>query len=165
MALGNPAQRAAVRAEVYKMSLRGMSNVAIGKELGFSSETARTLIREYIEQLSVPLAEQMRRVEDEKLNRREALLWGVLDGKYETVSHGKVVLKDSGEPVEDLDPLFKADAALNRIAERRAGLWGLNTPVKTEHMVTTASVVDENIASLIQEMEARNAEETKRLSA
>lgn len=162
--LGNPAQRAEIRAEVYRMSLRGMSQTAIGKEMGFSHETARTLIREYIEQLTVPLAEQMRKAEDDKLSRREAKLWGFLEGTYDTVSHGKVVLKATGEPVTDLDPVFKADAALQRIAERRAALWGLNTPVKTEHIVSSTSPVDDNIARLIEEMNTRNAEEVQKLS-
>jgi transposase len=163
--LGNPAQRAAIRAEAYKLKLQGKSLTDIGKELGFSHETARTLINEYIEQLTVPLAEQMRKQEDDKLNRREALLWALRDEKYKVVSHGKVVLDTAtGEPVKDIEPVLKVDAALGRIAERRASLWGLNTPVKTEHVVTTTSPVDAAIMAELQLLEARNAEELKKLA-
>ncbi|MGW6738653.1 helix-turn-helix domain-containing protein [Streptomyces sp. NPDC055013] len=163
--LGNAVQRAEARAKAYEMSLRGESNVAIGKELGVSRETVRTLLKEYIDALTVPLAEEMRKAEDDKLNKREALLWRTLAGRYKTVSHGKVVIDTAtGEPVSDLEPLFKADAALNRIAERRAALWGLNTPVKTEHVVTTTTPFDIAWADLIEQQRAMNAEEVENLA-
>ncbi|MGR4847904.1 hypothetical protein ACIPTS_02780 [Streptomyces sp. LARHCF252] len=142
-----------------------MSNTAIGQELGVSRETIRTLIKEYIDELCVPLAEQMRKTEDDKLNRRESLLWQLLAGRYKVVSHGKVVIDTTtGEPVTDLEPIYKADAALGRIAERRASLWGLNTPVKTEHHVTTSTPLDEGIIRLIEEQKAMNAEEVQKLA-
>lgn len=162
--LGNEAQRAEYRTKAYAMRLKGHSLNEIGVELGFSRETARKLISEYVEALTIPLAEQMRKTEDDKLNRREAMLWGFLADKYEVVSHGKVVTKADGKPVNDIEPLLKTDAALGRIAERRAALWGLNTPVKTEHTVTTTSVVDENIKALLEQMDAQNDAEIQKLS-
>ncbi|WP_328494113.1 helix-turn-helix domain-containing protein [Streptomyces sp. NBC_00414] len=156
--LGNPAQRSEVRLKAYELSLKGKSNTAIGEELGVSRETVRTLIKEYIDGLTVPMAEQMRKSEDDKLNRREALLWALRDEKYKVVSHGKVVIDTAtGEPVKDIDPLLKVDTALGRIAERRASLWGLNMPTKTEHTVTTTSVVEPSILNAMEELAIKDA--------
>jgi hypothetical protein len=154
--LGSGAERADNAAKAFGMSLKGMTNGQIGEEFGVSREAIRLLLKEYMDSLTTPLAEDMRRTEDDKLNRREALLWRLLDGKYKVTGHGKVVIDlATNEPVEDLEPIYKADAALGRIAERRAKLWGLDTPVTQEQNITYTSPIDESYKRLIEQMDAR----------
>lgn len=153
--LGNPAQRAAIRAEAYAMSLKGMTNVAIGTEFGVSREAIRLLLKEYIAELTVPLAEDMRKREDDKLNRLEALAWKLLADKHIAYQHGKVVMLD-GSAIEDTEPVFKAIDRVLKVSERRSKLWGIDMPTKSEHTIRTDSVVDDSILALVAEMEAKN---------
>ena len=152
---GNPAQRADMRAKAYALSLKGMSNVAIGDELGVSRETIRTLLAEYIAEISVPIAEKARAVELDKLDRLEAVAWKVLDDRHIAFQHGKVVVLD-GKPIEDVEPVFKSMDRIVKISERRSRYLGLDMPTKSEHTVTTGSPVDASSRALVEEMEAAN---------
>lgn len=158
---GNPAQRADMAARAYSMSLRGETNVAIGQELGVSRETVRTLLREYIDALTVPLAEEMRKAESDKLDRLEAVAWKLLEENHVAFQHGKVVSLD-GKPISDKEPVFKAIDRLLKTSESRRKLWGIDVPVKTEHTVITSSPVDESVRRLVEEMEAANQADRER---
>lgn len=158
---GNPAQRADMAAKAYVMKLKGVTNVKIGEELGVSRETVRTLLKEYIDALTVPLAEDMRKAENDKLDRLEAIAWKLLEENHVAFQHGKVVSLD-GVPLSDKEPVFKALDRLLKTSESRRKLWGVDVPVKTEHTVKTTSVVDDSILALVAEMEANNAKDRER---
>ncbi|KUN42277.1 hypothetical protein AQJ27_37200 [Streptomyces olivochromogenes] len=147
-----------MRAKAYAMSLKGMTNGAIGAELGVSRETIRTLLAEYIAEISVPIAEKARAVELDKLDRIEALAWKLLEDQHVAFQHGKVITLD-GSPIADTEPVFKAIDRILKTSERRSKYLGLDTPVKTEHTVTTSSVVDASILALVAEMEEKNQED------
>lgn len=160
--LGNPAQRAENAAKAFAMSLKGMTNGAIGAELGVSREAIRLLLKEYKDSLVTPLAEQARNVELVKLDGIEAIAWKLLEDNHVTVQHGKAVMLRDPETgaertIKDTDPVFKAIASILKISERRAKYLGLDIPVKTEHVVTTqASFIDDNVARLVEEMSRNN---------
>ncbi|MGC5562822.1 hypothetical protein ACPYPG_08265 [Streptomyces sp. FR-108] len=157
---GNSAQRAALAAEVYKLRLKGATYKEIGAEFGFSYETSRRLVTEYIESLVVPLAEQMRKVEDDKLNRVDAVCWKLLEDNHVAFQHGKVVSHD-GKPIKDTEPVYKAVDRIIKTSESRRRLWGLDTPVKTEHVVTTTTPLDANIANMMEQLKANDAKQAQ----
>lgn len=161
---GNPAQRADMAAKAYAMSLRKMTNSAIGEELGVSRETVRTLLKEYIDALVTPLAEQARNVELDKLDRLEALAWKILEDNHVAFQHGKVVTLD-GSPIADTEPVFKAIDRILKTSERRSKYLGLDTPVKTEHVVTTHSSIDASVMDLVEQMNAEAQAERDALSS
>lgn len=152
---GNPAQRAELAAKAYSMALKGETYTAIGKALGVSRTTVATLCSEYVTELTVPLADDMRKREDDKLNRLEALAWKLLADKHIAYQHGKVVMLD-GSAIEDTEPVFKAIDRVLKVSERRSKLWGIDMPTKSEHTIRTDSVVDDSILALVAEMEAKN---------
>lgn len=158
---GNPEQRAEMAQKAYAMRLKGATNEAIGQELGVSRETVRKLLTEYRTALTAPEADELRRVENDKLDRLEAVAWKLLEENHVAFQHGKVVSLD-GKPISDKEPVFKAIDRLLKTSESRRKLWGVDVPVKTEHHVTTSSVVDESIAALVAEMEAQNQADRER---
>lgn len=167
--LGTPTQRAAIRAEAYRMSLRGATNVAIGEHFGVSRETIRLLLKEYIAELTVPLAEDMRKIENDKLDRLEALGWKILEDNHVAFQHGKVVVMKDPEtgqekPIEDVEPILKGMDRLLKVSDRRAKLWGIDTPVKQESTVTHTTPFDAGIAAMVAEMAAMNDAERDSLS-
>jgi hypothetical protein len=160
---GNPAQRAEMAAKAYDLRLKGESNEAIGKVLGVSRETVRTLVQEYIDGLVTPLAEKARNMELDKLDRLEALAWKILADSHVAFQHGRVVTLD-GKPISDTEPVFKAIDRILKTSERRSKYLGLDMPTKSEHTVKTNSVVDDSILSLVEEMERKNQEDRERFA-
>lgn len=158
---GNAEQRAEMAAKAYAMRLKGETNEAIGRELGVSRETVRKLLIEYRTALTEPLADELRRVENDKLDRLEAVAWKILEENHVAFQHGKVVSLD-GKPLSDKEPVFKALDRLLKTSESRRKLWGADMPTKTEHTVKTASVVDDSILRLVEEMEAKNQVDRER---
>jgi len=156
--LGNKEEKAEARLLAYNMRLKRVSYADIGKALGVSRTTASTLCQEYIAELSEPLALDARKVELDKLDGIEAVAWKILEDNHVSIQHGKVVMLD-GHTITDNEPLFKAIASILKISERRAKYLGLDTPVKTEHVVTTQTGVDASILDLVKQMdESANAE-------
>ena len=159
----NEEVRAEMRAKAFEMRLANRPWKEVAEALGVSRPTATKLVEEYKEALLTPQAEQLRKVENEKLDRIEALAWRLLEDNHVAFQHGKVVTLD-GKPIEDTEPIFKGINSVLKVAERRAKLWGLDTPVKTEHVVTTKSPIDASVMDLVAQMEAQAAAEQKALS-
>ena len=158
---GNPEQRAEMAAKAYAMRLKGETNAAIGEELGVSRETVRTLLAEYRTALTEPLADELRRVENDKLDRLEAVAWKILEENHVAFQHGKVVSLD-GKPLSDKEPVFKAIDRLLKTSESRRKLWGADMPTKSEHTVRTVDVVEDSILKLVEEMEQQNQVDRER---
>ncbi|WP_405708461.1 hypothetical protein OG264_11675 [Streptomyces xanthophaeus] len=158
------ALRAELRIRAYQMQLKRVPVKDIAVELGCSGPTVRKLIKEYIDELTVPLAEKARAMELDKLNTVEAIAWKVLEENHVTVSHGKVIMMD-GVPLKDTDPIFKALSTILKTSESIRKLLGLDMPTESVHTVRTESVVDASILSLVEEMEEANRVEAERLNA
>lgn len=158
---GNPEQRAEMAQTAYAMKLKGETNTAIGEALGVSRETVRTLLTEYRTALTAPQADELRRVEDDKLSRLEAVAWKILEENHVAFQHGKVVSLD-GKPLSDKEPVFKAIDRLLKTSESRRKLWGADMPTKSEHTVRTVDVVDDAVMRLVQEVEAQNQADRER---
>jgi hypothetical protein len=91
-------------------------------------------------------ADELRALELERLDALYKAAWEVLERPHLTVSHGKVVKLTRPDGTEmtlrDDAPTLQAIDRLLRIAERRAKLLGLDSPVKLETRGVLTFVVE-----------------------
>ncbi|MEV4604818.1 helix-turn-helix domain-containing protein [Amycolatopsis sp. NPDC049253] len=128
----NRAQQAERRAEAYRLKLRGLSDRAIGAQLGVSHTTVQNWTKQEADELVLPLAAELRKVQLERLGEMRQSALDVLERFHYTVSHGKVIKDETGLPLEDDAPRLQAIDRLLRIEERIAKLMGLDAPTRAE---------------------------------
>ncbi len=127
----NPAELAEKRAAAYRLKLRGLSDRAAGAELGVSHTTIQNWTKQEADEIVLPLAAELRKVQLERLGEMRQAALEVLARLHYTVSHGKVVHM-AGEPLEDDGPKLQAIDRLLRIEERISKLMGTDAPTRAE---------------------------------
>lgn len=163
----NSAERAEQQAEAYRLRLRGHSLRAIGGIMGFSHETARRLVQVEAEKLTLPLADELRKQQLERLNDARLAVLAVLERKHVHISEGRVVRdKDPetglvGEPIEDDAPVLQAVDRLVKIEDRIAKLLGLDAPVQSEISAVVENRPVELLGLLAQARARSQAEEAE----
>jgi hypothetical protein len=151
------AQRAATakrRNAAIAMRLAGATYDQIADDLGYASRSAAFV--DITRALEINLAEQRRTTDlfrQEELQRLDALwarAWMVLERHHVTVSHGRIVCGDDGDPLLDDGPVLAAIDRLLKIQERRSKFLGLDAP--TKHEVVSMDVLDREIQRLTAEL-------------
>ncbi|MGW4129480.1 hypothetical protein [Amycolatopsis japonica] len=127
----NRAEQAEKRAAAYQLKLRGYSDRAAGAELGVSHTTIQNWTKQQADEIVLPLAAELRKVQLERLGEMRQAALEVLARLHYTVSHGKVVTM-AGEPLEDDGPKLQAIDRLLRIEERISKLMGTDAPTRAE---------------------------------
>lgn len=122
----------------------------IADEMGCSYFRVQKLLNKYTPKLTEKDANHHRDIEIGKLDLLEEKLWRMVDEEYYTVSHGRVVYFESGEPVMDIDPVLRVMDRILKVAERRAKLLGLDKPVRVEATVHTMDSTDMELAEMIR---------------
>lgn len=117
---------------------QGLSYRAIARQLDISSTQARERVqRAFRDTLSEP-AEQARVVELARLEEAHDAALAVLLREHITVSHGRIVKDDDGEPIPDDGPALQAIDRIRALSESRRKLLGLDAPsrvsVDAEHL-------------------------------
>ena len=132
----NDALVAAQQIQCYELRLTGMSIRAIAKKTGLSVGTVYKRIQSEIAERVLPLAEEVRKMELDRLDR-----W-----------------------LEKLDAQILADKSVARnvevavkVAERRAKLLGIDAPEKQDVIVTETTQFDAHFMELVERVEAQNA--------
>lgn len=128
-----PAADAAERdAKALRMRAGGATLEAIGKALGYGhpANVLRVIKKRTGETLK-PAVDEYRRSMDSSLDELEAACMKVLEANHVRIHDGEAVTLE-GERVTDDAPVLAATQAILKIHERRAKLWGLDAPVKTE---------------------------------
>lgn len=78
--------REARRIEAMSLKLAGASYEAIGERLGIAPQSVRALISRNLERADNRLVEEMRAIENARLDRAQAAIWKrVLDGELDAV--------------------------------------------------------------------------------
>jgi transposase len=125
-------------AEALTLKLSGMSYRQIAEAQGVHVSTAhdrvQRALKAYIPQDEV---EALRKIEDARLEATTTQ-----------------VLKVIAAPDAPVDALLDAAKTLVRIQERRAKLWGLDTPVAQKVEVTHVDQLDHDIERLMEELGA-----------
>lgn len=133
-------------AEVRDLILAGYSQAEIAARLGTTEATVSRSKTRILDTIRRPPTDELLDREVERLEaalRRcddnEATVRRVMARKHITVSNGRAVYDETGEPVIDDEMVFKAMDRIQKIeahrlavASRLAALLGLNQPAKTE---------------------------------
>jgi hypothetical protein len=136
------------------MRLEGADYPAIAEMLGYSDQAAAH--KDITRALESAVTRQHKAVEllrQEELMRLDLLwveVWQVLKREHVTVSNGRLVRGDDGEPLRDDGPVLAAVDRLVKILERRAKYLGLDAPQK--HEVLTLDAIDRAIQELNAEL-------------
>lgn len=143
--VSNAAEVAEQQIRCYELRLTGMSLDKIVKETGLSKGTVHNRIQAEIAARVLPLADEVRKMELDRLDR-----W-----------------------LEKLDAQIHDDEAAGRVArnievavkvaERRAKLLGIDAPEKVEATVTEVTQEDIALAELVREAQAAAAVAEQRL--
>ncbi len=153
------AQIAERRRRCVELRIEGKQFTEIADILGYGSRGAacqdfgRALKERLAEQAEA--VDQYRELELERLDALQRAAWAVLAKRHVLVQGGKVVryADDDGAeevPLEDDGPTLAAIDRLLKIAERRARLLGLDSPVKIDQGGTVTYVIENVDMSKLQ---------------
>lgn len=119
-------------AEALRMRAAGATLAKIGEELGYGhpANVLRVIKKRTGETLK-PAVDEYRRSMDASLDELEAACMAVLEAAHVKIHDGEAVTLDGKKVIDDA-PVLAATQAILKIHERRAKLWGLDAPVKTE---------------------------------
>lgn len=168
-------------AEAARLRADGRTYQQIADELGFSDRSnAHKAVQRALAAAPVEAAEEVRKIELDKLDRLERTALEVMGRKHVFVQQGHVVRRRIGverdadgierldmdgnpipvyEDVLDDGPTLKAIETLLRVAERRARLLGLDTPVKANVTVHHVDPADLALQEILVEARAKQAAE------
>lgn len=164
----NKATVAEKRARFFSLRLAGHSIRDIARITGSSPNTVQKYINLEVDSIVVPLREELRKVELERLDDLYRRAVEVLEREHVHISEGRVVRDlnpetgDKSTIVDDGPVLAAIDRAL-KIQDRRAKLLGLDAPTSVQAEVTQVAPEDIELRQLIAEAKARNALEEQRL--
>lgn len=116
-----------VRALAYRLS--GLSNQQIGAQLGVSEQQASKMVQQSLQKAENPLVEEMRDLENQRLDRAQAAIWGdVLKGDLKAID---VFLRISGRraKLNGLDEPDKVDISMSVKQEMETALSNLENIV------------------------------------
>lgn len=146
------AETAARDAEAARLRSRGLTYRQIAEQLGMAGPgKAHEAVKRVLAETVADAAEDLRKVELERLDQMYRAALKVLEADHYAVSHGKVVyLEDGSEPLADNGPVLQAIDRLLKIQERRAKLLGLDAPSKTN--VTVSDAITAEIEQLATQL-------------
>lgn len=143
--------------EMYRLRTgpEKMTYARIASHLGTNQRRVQRLLHKYSPKLIEKDAALFRDVEVGKLDELEELLWSIIDQEHYMISNGMVVYLETGEPVPDTDPVFKAIDRIIKVSERRSKLLGLDKPIKVEATVHNVDSRDLELMEMINEGRSR----------
>lgn len=151
------------RTKAIEMRRVGIPWEKISDEVGYSSPAvAAADIYKVLADRTREMGEAvagLRSIEADKLDAMERVIINIMRKPHILAQQGRVVIDPStGKPAEDPGPVFQCIDRLLRIAERRAKLLGIDSPVKTQVEVKAVGI-DAEIAGLLAGM-AGSGQET-----
>ena len=123
----------------YELRLAGKSLDAIAKEVKLSKGTVHNRIQAHIEQRVQPLADELRAIEVDRLDRYLARLDAQIQDD-----------EAAGRAARNIEVAVK-------VSERRAKLLGIDAPERVEATVTEVTQEDLALAELVREAQAAAA--------
>lgn len=123
------------QAQILNMKRDGMGLREIGKKLGLSHETVRRRLAAAIQDLVTPAAEEVRKIELERLDYYVTKLTKQIENGTQVARNIEVAMK---------------------VAERRSKLLGLDAPDKLDATITEVTQEDIALQELLAEARAKN---------
>ncbi|MFF4479461.1 hypothetical protein ACFY1A_20915 [Streptomyces sp. NPDC001520] len=124
-------ETAARDAEAARLRARGMTYRAIAAELEMDVHSVHDAVKRALKEIVQEPAEDVRRMELERLDVLYEAAARVLEREHVTVSQGKIIYQGP-DPLLDDGPVLQAIDRLLRIQERRSKLLGLDAATKTQ---------------------------------
>jgi hypothetical protein len=145
-------------ARVAELVAEGWSQRAIAAEVGYShhSSVAEAHRRAVRSVLQGP-AEKLLALHMNRLEFMFASLMEMAEDTYITVSHGKIIRDEEGNPVPDIGPKLAAFREARASLESFRRLVGLDEAVKVDATVHQVTQQDIALQELLAEMRAKNA--------
>lgn len=148
---GGPGDKELIQSEAAAMwedkINHGMTNEQLAEKYGVSIRTVFRRLEGFFPEKPAITLEAHRQRETDKLDMLEEEALKLLNKTHLVVDKGAVVFYNR-EPLEDSAPKFKAIDTLLKIAERRAKLHGIDSPVRAE--ITHNSGVEIQVTELQQ---------------
>jgi len=114
----------------------GYTYAMIGERMGVDRSTACRMVQRSVMELPTEGAEEVRRVELEKIDRAERYYNGILSSPPPKIgNNGKVVHDDQGRVVIDEGIRMDAATGILKAQAARAKLLGLNAPTRIQEEV------------------------------
>jgi hypothetical protein len=133
----------------------------IARFLGWSDRSgARKAVERALSRVPAEAVTELRQIEDLHLDALRQRAWQIMEAPGPMVSDGRVIKDADGQPIDDGDRVLRAIDRLVRVSERKSKLWGLDAPAV--HRIENTTLVDEEIAAMLAEMEARAREDERR---
>lgn len=117
------------KADVLRLRRQGQTFEQIGEQIGVTRQRAHQIYWQALKEIPVQEVAEYRAEQAERLDEMLRRACEVLERQHITVSNGKVIYHGE-EPLEDDAPVLLAIKTILQIEERRAKLFGLDTPVK-----------------------------------
>jgi hypothetical protein len=126
-------EQARLDAEAAELRARGLTYRGIAKQQDVSVSTAMERVKRAIAAVPVEAVEQLRLTAGEQLDALTRQAFAIMMTEHPLVSDGRVI-----PGAQDYGPKLRAIEALRRLNESRRKLYGIDSPVRVEHTVTTA---------------------------
>ena len=123
--------------QAARLRTQGMPYREIAEQLGYHDEgSAHRAVSKILRETVQEAADELRKVEVERLDALLQVAWNVMMREHVAVSSGKIVMvaDDEGNevPLRDDGPTLAALDRVIKIADRRAALLGLDAPQKIQ---------------------------------
>lgn len=133
----------------------------ISRDVDLSGNQCRVIYENEMKKATLPLVDDLRKMELDKLESLEEVCFKVLlDNHYKISASGKLVYHGNA-PIEDPAPVLDAVRTLKLLMDRKAKLLGLDAPQKIEATVTENTEMDRRLQEWMNEDKARRANQAQ----
>lgn len=151
------AEAARLRSEHWKFQ-------AIADELGYHDAShARQGTRRALRAIVAGPAEKLIAQEAERLDSLYEEALEVLQRDHVTVSHGRIIKDDEGNPIPDDGPKLAAIDRLVKVRESYRKLFGLDRPVKVDATIHQVTQQDLELQEMLREAKAHTSLEEQHI--
>ena len=140
--------------EAARLKAQGMPLEEIATRLNMDGDPKRAAasIKRALGTMARFASDELRHMELKSLDELEWVAWQTLHKSHVVINQGKIIRGDDGEPLDDDRFVLEVVDRILKIKERRAKLWGLDAPTKSE-VISITSIEDE-ITKLERELKA-----------
>lgn len=141
-------------AEAARLRSEGKSYRRIADLMGCSVRTAHDRVQRALAAVPADDVATVRAVWGERLEQAFVEAARILATDHVTVSHGRIIRGDDGEPLIDDGPKIQAIGKIVQVAESARRLWGADVPVEQHARVTVehTTTLDAEIDRLLSDL-------------
>lgn len=151
-------------AQAAELRAQGRTYQQITDELGYADRgNAHRAVRRALRDIVKGPAEKLIQQEAERLDTLYEEALAVLERDHLTVSHGRIICGDDGQPIPDDGPKLAAIDRLVKIRESYRRLFGLDSPTKVDATVHEVTQQDLELQEMLREAKARTRAEEQQI--